>query len=245
MKVKHGEGRGGAGMDAGSAARRVRHDTDAVRGDEAGGCRRAGRWAEDRSGGRRRGGCRSRRGAGACAEGPGDGRRAGRGSGRAVRAHPGGECLRSGPGAALARGEVYYEAAAGLLDTVREGGTAFEHVHGERFFDHLARHPDREAAFQGSMAALVLSRRPTTSPPPMTSGVCADSSTWAAAGASSSPRSPAPNPDLHGVLTDREAAIPAARAHLDDASVGDRADCIAAVFPPPFRPAPTPTCCRG
>ena len=66
---------------------------------------------------------------------------------------PVGECLRSGPGAALARGEVYYEAAAGLLDTVRKGGTAFEHVHGERFFDHLARHPDREAAFQGSMAA--------------------------------------------------------------------------------------------
>ena len=69
------------------------------------------------------------------------------------RSTPVGECLRSGPGAALARGEVYYDAAAGLLDTVRQGGTAFEHVHGERFFDHLARHPDREAAFQGSMAA--------------------------------------------------------------------------------------------
>jgi hypothetical protein len=32
------------------------------------------------------------------------------------------------------------------------GGTAFEQVHGDRFFDYLGRHPAKEAAFQGSMA---------------------------------------------------------------------------------------------
>jgi hypothetical protein len=55
--------------------------------------------------------------------------------------------------AVIARGELYYDAATGLMETVRDGGPAFEHVHGEPFFDHLARDPAREDAFQGSMAA--------------------------------------------------------------------------------------------
>jgi hypothetical protein len=70
---------------------------------------------------------------------------------------PLGECLREGVagslrGPVIVRGELYYEAAAGVLQTVREGGVAFEHVHGEPFFDHLAREPEIEAAFQASMA---------------------------------------------------------------------------------------------
>jgi hypothetical protein len=70
---------------------------------------------------------------------------------------PLGECLREGVagslrGPVIVRGELYYEAAAGVLQTVREGGVAFEHVHGEPFFDHLAREPEVEAAFQASMA---------------------------------------------------------------------------------------------
>ena len=68
-----------------------------------------------------------------------------------------GHCLRADAagsmrGPILARGEVYYQAAAGTLAAVRHGGTAFEQVHGGRFFDHLRRHPEQEAAFQASMA---------------------------------------------------------------------------------------------
>ena len=37
-------------------------------------------------------------------------------------------------GPIMVRGDVYYGAAAGLLATVVDGGVAFEHVHGERFF---------------------------------------------------------------------------------------------------------------
>ena len=65
---------------------------------------------------------------------------------------PVGACLTALSGAAIARAEVYYAAAAALLDTVRGGGTAFERVHGERFFEHLGRHPAKDAAFQASMA---------------------------------------------------------------------------------------------
>jgi hypothetical protein len=55
-------------------------------------------------------------------------------------------------GPVLVRGELYHQAAAGMLAAVRHGGTAFEQVHGDRFFDYLGRHPAKEAAFQGSMA---------------------------------------------------------------------------------------------
>lgn len=56
-------------------------------------------------------------------------------------------------GAVLARGRLYYGALAGLLDAVRTGRTAFELVHGESFFDHLAARPANSAAFQASMTA--------------------------------------------------------------------------------------------
>ena len=68
-----------------------------------------------------------------------------------------GQCLRgevAGPtrGPALVRGELYYQAAAGMLAAVRQGGTAFEQTYGDRFFAYLGRHPDKEAVFQASMA---------------------------------------------------------------------------------------------
>ncbi|MFW3172790.1 methyltransferase [Geodermatophilus sp. CPCC 206100] len=68
-----------------------------------------------------------------------------------------GELLRAGVpgslrGAVTARGEVYYDAAAGLLQAVREGGTPLELVHGRPFFEHLSAVPERLATFRASMA---------------------------------------------------------------------------------------------
>ncbi|MGK5114521.1 methyltransferase [Geodermatophilus sp. CPCC 205506] len=68
-----------------------------------------------------------------------------------------GAWLRSGTpdslrGAVTARAELYYEAAAGLLAAVRDGGTPFDAVHGRSFFEHLAAAPERLAAFRASMA---------------------------------------------------------------------------------------------
>jgi SAM-dependent methyltransferase len=54
-------------------------------------------------------------------------------------------------GPMVVRGELYYQAAAGLLAAVRHGGTPFEQVYGDRFFEYLGRHPVKEAVFQGSM----------------------------------------------------------------------------------------------
>jgi hypothetical protein len=142
---------------------------------------------------------------------------------------PLGECLRSMRGAALARGDVYYDAAAGLLATVREGGTSFEHVHGERFFDHLARHPEREAAFQESMAARSEQEARDVVAAYDFSGVRRLVDVGGGRGVLLAEILRA-HPAMHAVLTDREAAIPAARAYLDAASVGERADCVAADF---------------
>lgn len=55
-------------------------------------------------------------------------------------------------GPAIVRGRLYFRAVAGLLESVRHGGTAFEHAFGARFFDHFDRHPDDASAFQDSMA---------------------------------------------------------------------------------------------
>jgi hypothetical protein len=68
-----------------------------------------------------------------------------------------GELLLSGTpgslrGTVATRGELYFAAIAGLLDTVRGGGTPFERVHGRPFFESLAEDPGRLAAFSASMA---------------------------------------------------------------------------------------------
>src|SRR5689334_6981772 len=48
-------------------------------------------------------------------------------------------------GAVGARGDVYYQATAGLVDALRGGGTPYEIVHGRPFFAHLAADPPRQA----------------------------------------------------------------------------------------------------
>lgn len=59
---------------------------------------------------------------------------------------------RSLRGAAIARGSLYFGAAAELLATVRDGGVAFERAHGHDLFTHLAENPGHGAAFRSSMA---------------------------------------------------------------------------------------------
>jgi hypothetical protein len=68
-----------------------------------------------------------------------------------------GHCLRrevpgSLHGAIIARGDLYFRAAGGLLEAVCDGGVAFERVYGSSFFDYLSQHPERAAVFQQSMA---------------------------------------------------------------------------------------------
>jgi O-methyltransferase domain/Dimerisation domain len=142
---------------------------------------------------------------------------------------PIGEALRGLRGAALARGDLYYRSAAGLLDAVRTGGTPFENVYGEPFFEHLARDREHEDAFQASMAG----RAEQEADDVVTAydfsgigrivdvgggrGVLLARILGAAAGGS-------------GVLIDRPAAIPEARRYLQSIGLADRTECLAVDF---------------
>ena len=142
-----------------------------------------------------------------------------------------GRALPALQGAIVAHGELYYRAAAGLLDAVRDGGTttAFERVYGERFFDHLEQDPEHAAAFQASMAGRAeREARDVVAAYDFTGlhrlvdvgggrGVLLSAILRAA---------PAP----HGVLLDRPAALPEARRRLEADGLGGRAECVARDF---------------
>jgi hypothetical protein len=145
-----------------------------------------------------------------------------------------GEGLRDGVagslrGAALARGALYWSAAAGLSQAVTEGGTAFEHVHGEPFFVHLAADPEREAAFQASMAdraqreaadvvaAYDFAGLRTLVDVGGGSGVLLEAILRAA-------------PELRGVLVDRPEAVQRAAGRLAAAGLDDRSECVVGDF---------------
>jgi hypothetical protein len=145
-----------------------------------------------------------------------------------------GECLRDGvPGsqraAALARGGLYWPAAAGLLRATTEGGVAFEHVHGEPFFAHLAADREREAAFQSSMAdrarreavdvvaAYDFGELGSLVDVGGGSGILLEAILRAA-------------PGLRGVLVDRPEAVERAAARLAAAGLEDRGEAVTGDF---------------
>ena len=145
-----------------------------------------------------------------------------------------GEGLRDGVpgslrGAVLARGEVYWSAAAGLLRAATEGGTAFEHVHGERFFDHLAGDPDREAAFQASMAARAQREAADVVAAYEFAGLRDVVDVGGGSGVLLETILRA-TPELRGVLVDRSEAVERASARLAAASLDARCECVVGDF---------------
>jgi SAM-dependent methyltransferase len=142
---------------------------------------------------------------------------------------PLGECLVPLRGSAIARGELYYESAAGLIESVKTGGAAFEHVHGERFFDYLAEHPDQEATFQGSMAGRSEQEAAAVVAAYDFTGLRRLIDVGGGRGILLAQILDA-TPHLHGVLFDRPAAIAAARRHLDERALADRTECVGGDF---------------
>ena len=132
-------------------------------------------------------------------------------------------------GATIARGALYYEAAAGLLQTVQDGRASFEHVHGASFFEHLQRHPDQYDVFQASMAGRAEQEARDVVAAYEFTGLrrLVDVGGGPAVMLAEILRAV---PTLAGVLMDREAVVPRARDHLDRSGVGDRAECVPGDF---------------
>jgi hypothetical protein len=142
---------------------------------------------------------------------------------------PLGGCLSSLRGATIARGALYYDAAAGLLATVRDGGASFEHVHGARFFDHLQRHPDQYGVFQGSMAGRAEQEARDVV------AACDFTGLRRLVDVGGGPAVMLVEilravPELNAVLLDQEAVVSRARDYLDRSGVGDRVECVSGDF---------------
>ena len=142
---------------------------------------------------------------------------------------PLGEVVGRMHGAVRARGELYYAAATGLRDAVRDGGSAFEHHHGQPFFDYLGAEPEREAAFHASMAtraaaesAAVIDAFDFTTVHHVVD-VGGGNGILLAAILQTAPH-------ITGVLLDRSAVLPEAQATFDGAGFSARAQCVAGDF---------------
>ena len=142
---------------------------------------------------------------------------------------PVGQCLIGLRGAALVRGEVYYPAAAKMLDALSSPITPFEHAYGEAFFEHLGRHPGREAAFQESMAGRGEQEAQDVVDAYDFGGLERLVDVGGGRGVLLS-RILRSQPRLHGVLFDRDAAVEAAADHLQSQGVADRVSCVSGDF---------------
>jgi hypothetical protein len=132
-------------------------------------------------------------------------------------------------GPLLARGEVYYRAAGGLLDAVRDGGVPFERVHGEPFFAHLDRHPDRQASFEASMAA----RSEREARDVVSAYEFDEFDTLIDVGGGRGVLMSAildAAPGLRGTLLDRPPAVQAARSRFTALGLDDRCECTVGDF---------------
>ncbi|WP_447009085.1 methyltransferase [Saccharothrix sp. DSM 118769] len=125
-------------------------------------------------------------------------------------------------------GGLFYRSFGALEHAVRTGGSAFEHVHGARPFEHYAANPADARLFEGLMAAgtsfldlvpglLDLPARGTA----VDVGGGDGRLLAAVLGAA---------PGLRGVLFDRPHVTGAARRVLDGRGCGDRAEVVAGDF---------------
>ncbi len=140
-----------------------------------------------------------------------------------------GACLRDAvPGSlrgqVIARGDVYWEAAAGMLRSATDGGTAFEHVHGEPFFEHLATDPERAAAFQASMAARAQREADDVVAAYDFAGLRSLVDVGGGSGVLLQAILEADG-GVRGVLLDRAEAVQRATQRFSAAGLGDRAEC--------------------
>jgi hypothetical protein len=116
-----------------------------------------------------------------------------------------------------------------LYDAVVGGGIPFDRVNGASFFDHLRDHPEQEALFQASMAGRAQNEASSVVEAYDfgSIGHIVDVGGGRGVLLAAALRSA---PEMTGTLLDRAAAIPDARAFLDEAGLGRRATCVVGDF---------------
>jgi hypothetical protein len=166
--------------------------------------------------------------------------------GRRFALTPLGELLRSdAPGSmrrwAILVGQAYtVSAVTGLLESVRTGAPAFEHVHGRTVFDYLGDHSDASELFDAAMADQARSWiHPVV-------GSCDFSPFRTVVDVGGSGALLAAilraNPQVRGVLYDLPDVVAGAGRLLEEAGVGDRCERVGGDFFEAVPRAATPTC---
>lgn len=122
----------------------------------------------------------------------------------------------------------HWSAWGNLLQSIKTGECAFEHVNGMRFFEHLGQHPDEEAAFDAWMTRT----SEITNPALVSSYDFSSLSTVIDVGGGQGALLAAilkANPHLQGILFDRREVIEATQM-IQAASVSDRCRLMAGNF---------------
>jgi precorrin-6B methylase 2 len=132
-------------------------------------------------------------------------------------------------GAILARGGLYYSAAAELLDAATSGANPFERAYGQPFFAHLDAVPEHADLFQASMAGRAANEAQAVVAAYDLSGhrhlvdVGAGTGTIARTALTAVP-------GLSATLVDRPAMLERARREMTDAGLAGRCAFVAADF---------------
>jgi len=116
-----------------------------------------------------------------------------------------------------------------LDDSVRTGQDAFRHVFGRGFFEHLSEHPDKEAIFNGTMAANSGSIAHVLSSIPEIAGSARLADVGGGSGAILAGVLAA-NPHMQGLLFDTESGLSGAEATVSAAGVRERCDIVPGDF---------------
>lgn len=145
-----------------------------------------------------------------------------------------GRCLVSGsPGALRARailnGEDWYRGWGGLLHSVRTGQTAFDHLYGMQWFDHMAGNPEVAAVFSEAMASATEGAARAVAEAYDSSGCRTIVDVGGGTGAFLAEILKA-NPHARGILFDRAHVVERAGGTLAGAGVADRCGVVAGDF---------------
>jgi SAM-dependent methyltransferase len=145
-----------------------------------------------------------------------------------------GRCLVSGsPGALRARailnGEDWYRGWGGLLHSVRTGETAFDHIAGMPFFEHLAANPETANTFNEAMASATEGAARAVADAYDFSRCRTIVDVGGGTGAFLAGILKA-NPQARGVLFDRPSVVAAAGPPLTRAGMADRCDVVGGDF---------------
>ncbi|GAC1513121.1 MAG: methyltransferase [Chloroflexota bacterium] len=125
--------------------------------------------------------------------------------------------------------DASWQAAGSLLHSVRTGETAFEHVHGVDFFEHLRHHPDEQALFDQLMVGNTVPVARAVAAEYDFSGIRSIVDVGGGRGALALEILRA-HPHIRGIVFDQPAVVAGARDAIEAEGLADRCEAVGGDF---------------